>query len=272
MIDSHCHLADEAFAEDVGPVVDRARAAGVEQALCILDATNDIECVRAKRVASLWENLRFAVGIHPHQAGAFAKTPDNVVVAVTEICKRQNRVSAIGEIGLDYHYDFSPPSTQIDVFRRQIALAQGRGLPIVIHTREADDDTVNAVQAEGQRAVRGVFHCFTGGMSLARQALDLGFHISFSGIVTFKRADEIREVAAYVPADRLLVETDSPYLAPVPYRGQRNEPAWVARIVEVVAEVRGETTGAVIEASDESFRRLFGSSDSSEDVAKGLAR
>ena len=272
MIDSHCHLADEAFAEDVGPVIDRARAAGVDQALCILDVTNDIECVRAKQVALLWENLRFAVGIHPHQAGAFAKTPDNVGITVTEAFERHDRVCAIGEIGLDYHYDFSPSSTQIDVFRRQIALAHDCGLPIVIHTREADDDTINAVEAEGQGAVRGVFHCFTGGMSLARRALDLGFYVSFSGIVTFKRADEIREVAAYVPADRLLVETDSPYLAPVPYRGKRNEPAWVARIVEVVAEARGKTPGAVIEASDNAFTRLFGSSESSEDVSKGLVR
>ena len=272
MIDSHCHLADEAFAEDVGAVVDRAKAAGVEQALCILDATNDIESARAKQVSAFWENLRFAVGIHPHQAGAFAKKSNNVGVAVTEFCERHNRVCAIGEIGLDYHYDFSPPSTQIDVFRRQIALAHDRGLPIVIHTREADDDTIDAVRSECQGAARGVFHCFTGGMTLARQALDLGFYVSFSGIVTFKRADEIREVAAYVPADRLLVETDSPYLAPVPYRGKRNEPAWVARIIEVVAEARGETTDAVIEASDDAFTRLFGSSESNENVAKGLAR
>ena len=272
MIDSHCHLADEAFSDDVGAVVDRAKAAGVEQALCILDATSDIECARAEQVASLWRALRFAVGIHPHQAEGFANTPDDVGVAVTEVCKRHNRVCAIGEIGLDYHYDFSQPSTQIDVFRRQICLAHDCGLPIVIHTREADKDTINAVQAEGQGAVRGVFHCFTGGMSLARQALDLGFYVSFSGIVTFKRADEIREVAAFVPADRLLVETDSPYLAPVPYRGKRNEPAWVARVVEVVAEVRGESTEAVIEACQGSFARLFGNCEASDDASKGLAR
>ena len=272
MIDSHCHLADEAFAEDVDAVVARARVAGVDQALCILDATNDIECDRAKQIASLWENLRFAVGVHPHQAGSFATTPENAGVAVTEACERQDRVCAIGEIGLDYHYDFSSPVTQIDVFRRQISLAYDCGLPIVIHTREADADTISAVQSEGQRTVRGVFHCFTGGMSLARQALDLGFYVSFSGIVTFKNADEIREVAAYVPADRLLVATDSPYLAPVPYRGKRNEPAWVARIVEVVAEVRGETAGAVIEASDNAFTRLFGNSDVNGDVSNGLVR
>jgi len=272
VIDSHCHLADQAFTDDVDAVVDRAIAAGVDQALCILDATNDIECARAKQIASLWENLRFAVGVHPHQAGSFAMTPDNVGVVVTEACERQNRVCAIGEIGLDYHYDLSPPITQIDVFRRQISLAYDCRLPIVIHTRDADDDTISAVQIEGQGAVSGVFHCFTGGMALARQALDLGFYISFSGIVTFKRADEIREVAAYVPSDRLLVETDSPYLAPVPYRGKRNEPAWVARIVEVVAGARGETTGAVIEASDNAFTRLFGNCAANDDVSKGLVR
>lgn len=272
MIDSHCHLADEAFVDDVEAVVDRARAAGVEQALCILDATNDMECARAEQIASLWGALRFAVGVHPHQAAGFADLPDSVVPTVTAVRERHNRVCAIGEIGLDYHYDFSPPSTQIDVFRRQISLACECGLPIVIHTREADDDTVDALQAEGRGRVNGVFHCFTGGMSLARKALDLGFYVSFSGIVTFKRADEIREVAAYVPADRLLVETDAPYLAPVPYRGKRNEPAWVAQVVEALADVRGESTGAVVQASQNSFVRLFENCESNDDVAKGLVR
>ena len=272
MIDSHCHLADDAFSDDVAAVVDRARAAGVDQALCILDATNDTECARAERLASLWETLRFSAGVHPHQAGEFSDRLDSVGPAVTGVCERHERVCAIGEIGLDYHYDFCPRSAQIDVFRRQISLARESGLPIVIHTREADNDTVDAVQAEAQGVVRGVFHCFTGEKKLARQALDLGFYISFSGIVSFKRADEIREVAAYVPTDRLLVETDAPYLAPVPYRGKRNEPAWVARVVEVLAEVRGKTTGEIIEASQDAFVRLFGNCELSGDTSKGLAR
>ena len=272
MIDSHCHLADDAFRDDVAAVVDRARAAGGDQALCILDVTNDTECARAGRLASLWKTLRFAAGVHPHQAGGFTDRLDSVVPAVTAVRERHDRVSAIGEIGLDYHYDFCPRSTQIDVFRRQISLARECGSPIVIHTREADNDTVDAVQAEAQGMVSGVFHCFTGGMTLARQVLDLGFYVSFSGIVTFKRADEVREVAAYVPTDRLLVETDAPYLAPVPYRGKRNEPAWVARVVEVLAEVRGKTTGEIIEASEDSFVRLFGNCELSGDTPKGLAR
>ncbi len=237
MIDSHCHLADDAFSDDVAAVVDRARAAGVDQALCILDATNDTECARAERLASLWKTLRFAAGVHPHQAGGFADRLDSVAPAVRAVCERYEQVCAIGEIGLDYHYDFCPRSTQIDVFRRQISLARECGSPIVIHTREADNDTVDAVQAEAQGVVRGVFHCFTGGKKLARQALDLGFYISFSGIVSFKRADEIREVAAYVPTDRLLVETDAPYLAPAPYRGKRNEPAYVALTAQKGAEL-----------------------------------
>ncbi len=257
MIDSHCHLADEAFASDVAAVVDRAQAAGVAQALCIIDVTNDAEQRRADRVGELWSALRFAAGVHPHQAGRFDANLDAVVPTVTNALEGRPRACAVGEIGLDYHYDFAPRATQIEVFRRQIRLARERRDPIVIHTREADDDTVDAVRAEGQGEVGGVFHCFTGDTALARRALDLGFYVSFSGIVTFKRAEKIREAAAYVPADRLLVETDAPYLAPVPHRGQRNEPAWVARVVDVVADVRGETPERVVDAARRSFDRLF---------------
>ena len=165
---------------------------------------------------------------------------------------------AVGEIGLDYHYDFAPREVQQEVFRRQVCFARERDLPVVIHTREADDDTVTILREEGGGSVRGVFHCFTGDNTLARQVLDLGFYVSFSGIVTFRRADEIREVARLVPATRLLAETDSPYLAPTPHRGKRNEPAWVTRVVEVLAETRQEDLIDVTAAISASYGALFG--------------
>ena len=258
MIDSHCHLADEAFSSDVATVVDRARGAGVEQALCIVDVTNDAEQGRADRVGKLWKELRFAVGIHPHQSGHFGSDLDSVMPTVEAAFESHSKACAVGEIGLDYHYDFAPRKTQIEVFRRQILLARDRSAPIVIHTREADDDTIDAVRTEGQDAVGGVFHCFTGDTELARRVLDLGFYISFSGIVTFKRAEDLRRVAAFVPANRLLVETDSPYLAPVPHRGKRNEPAWVTRVVHVLAGVRDQTPAEVATAASRSFEDLFG--------------
>ena len=165
--------------------------------------------------------------------------------------------AAIGEIGLDYHYDFAPRTTQIEVFRRQIALARELRRPIVIHTREADDDTIDALRSEGGGDVTGVFHCFTGDAAFARRAVDLGFHVSFSGIVTFRSAGAIREAAAIVPRDRLLIETDSPYLAPVPFRGKRNEPARVARVLDAVAETRGAGIVETAEATSLTYARLF---------------
>ena len=215
MIDSHCHLADEQFAGDLHAVVERARAAGVDGALCILDVLSQEEAVRADRVAEAWPDVAFAVGVHPHQAGAVDESTvgiDGVASVVRRAVEARSSTCAIGEIGLDYHYDFAPRETQIGVFRQQLVLARELGRPVVIHTREADDDTVDALRAEGGGDVRGVFHCFTGDAAFARRALDLGFHVSFSGIVTFRNATSIREAAAIVPADRLLAETDSPYL------------------------------------------------------------
>ncbi len=261
MIDSHCHLADEQFAADLDAVVARAHGAGVDGALCILDALNHEEAARADRVAEAWPEAAFAVGVHPHQAGAVGDAiggPDGVAPFVRGAVEARAGACAIGEIGLDYHYDFAPRETQIDVFRRQIALARELRRPIVIHTREADDDTVDALHVEGRGGVRGVFHCFTGDAAFARRALDLGFHVSFSGIVTFRNAVAIREAAAIVPPDRLLAETDSPYLSPVPYRGRRNEPARVALVIETLSEVRGENRADIVEATRRSYRGLFG--------------
>ena len=240
MIDSHCHLADDAFSSDIVQVVERAAAVGVDQALCILDVTNEEELRRAGGLVQLWSAVQFAAGVHPHQAGQFEDCLDEVLPTFEAALKRHSDVCAVGEIGLDYHYDVSPRNVQVEVFRRQIALARSRGLPIVVHTREADDDTIECISSEGGGDVTGVFHCFTGDGIMARRVVDLGFHVSFSGIVTFTNAAKVREAAELVPSDRLLVETDSPYLAPVPHRGGRNEPALVKHVLSTIAETRGE--------------------------------
>ncbi len=275
MIDSHCHLADEAFVPDLADVITRAQEAGLSGALCIVDLTNGPEVDRARRVGELWPTVGFAAGIHPHQAGQFVDKVDEVEVVVRGALSDTLGVRAVGEIGLDYHYDFAPPELQQEVFRRQVRLARDESWPVVIHTREADDDTVRILREEGAGTVRGVFHCFTGDTKLARQALDLGFHVSFSGIVTFPRAEAIRAVAKLVPFDRLLAETDAPYLAPTPHRGKRNEPAWVARVVETLAEVREQSVGQVTADTEAAFASLFGQVEhrpSTSDASKGLLR
>ena len=242
-------------------IQDAMRDAGVDRALCSLDALNDEEATRADGVADAWPDVAFAVGVHPHQAGAVDEAvggPAGVAPLVRRAVDARAGVCAIGEIGLDYHYDFAPRETQAEVFRRQIVLARELGRPVVIHTREADADTLDAIRAEGRGDVQGVFHCFTGDAAFARRALDLGFHVSFSGIVTFRNAAAIREAAAIVPADRLLAETDAPYLSPVPYRGRRNEPARVAQVIDALAEVRGVGREVIIEATRRSYAGLFG--------------
>ncbi len=255
MIDSHCHLADEAFEADLDEVIARAKAAGLDSACCILAAGEEAELTRAQRVAAAWPAVRFAVGVHPHNAGQFGERTRDVtrqgLAAVSEPC-------AVGEIGLDYHYDYSERSIQQQAFGAQVALARELRLPVIIHTREADDDTLRILRTEGAGQVHGVIHCFTGGPDLARGALDLGFYISLAGIVTFPKAADLRETAKLVPDDRLLVETDSPFLAPVPFRGKRNEPAWVARVIEVLAETRQTTVDELTRLTRENFDRLFG--------------
>jgi len=200
--------------------------------------------------------VRFATGVHPHAAGSFAGRPVEAG-ATTEAQAQAFAAVGVGEIGLDYHYDYAPRDVQREVFAAQLAMAKRLGRPVIIHTREATDDTFEVLGQAGD--VRGVFHCFTGDAAMARRALDIGFHLSFSGIVTFPSAGSIREAAKLVPDDRLLVETDSPYLAPVPFRGKRNEPAHVARVVEAVAAVRGITPARVAEQSSLAFDGLFAS-------------
>ena len=257
MIDSHCHLAGEEFEADLRAVVDRAREAGVEGALVILGADDDRECGRAGAVEAAWTGVRFSIGVHPHAAGAFGASPAAAAERVDTRLDACPAARAIGEIGLDYHYDFAPRDAQQAVFRMQIALARRRRLPIVIHTREAEEDTFRILHEESAGEAGGVFHCFTGDRAMARRALDAGFHLSLAGIVTFPRADELRDVARLVPLDRLLVETDSPFLAPVPHRGARNEPARVVHVAEAIARARGAGVEDIAAATRENFVRLF---------------
>lgn len=238
MIDSHCHLADAAFAADLPAVIERARAAGLERALVILEAGNAQEAAQAASVAGLWPEVRIAVGVHPHAAGGYRADPERAAQAVRAQIAETPSARAVGEIGLDYHYDYSPRDVQQQVFRAQLRLAIELDLPVVIHTREAEEDTLAILGQEGEGgALRGVLHCFTGTPALARAGVGLGLHVSFAGIITFPKAGELRETARLVPIDRLLSETDSPFLAPVPYRGKRNEPAYVTRVVAALADL-----------------------------------
>jgi TatD DNase family protein len=257
MTDSHCHIAGEEFIADLQDVVVRAKAAGVSRALVILAAEDDAEIARAATVLAAWPECRFAVGVHPHHAKVFASNPDEAAQKVAERLDALPEARAVGEIGLDYHYDFSPKEVQHAVFRAQIRLALSRDLPIVIHTREAEDDTLRIITEEGGGRLRGVFHCFTGDAEAASRALVTGFSLSIPGVATFPKAETLRQAAAGAPADRLLVETDSPYLAPVPFRGKRNEPAYVAKVVEQLAAVRGVSAGTIADETDRNFDQLF---------------
>ena len=257
MVDSHCHIAGPEFVDDLDAVIARARDAGLVHALVVLAADDDSELQQAAAVSARWGGVRFAIAIHPHAAGKFTGQPSDAAAKVDAAIAAQPLTRGLGEIGLDYHYDFAPRDVQQEVFRAQIRLARQRRLPIVIHTREAEEDTFRILAEENGGEVGGVFHCFTGDRGMARRALDAGFHLSLAGIVTFPRAIELQEVARMVPLDRLLIETDSPFLAPVPYRGKRNEPAYVARVAEVVAGLRGSTASAIAGAALDNFRRLF---------------
>ena len=257
MIDSHCHLADDAFVDDCIDVIDRAKGAGLTHALCILAAGNATEAARAARLRALWPGVRTAIGIHPHQAGEYQDREHEAAAVVRRQISEDTAARAVGEIGLDYHYDLAPRETQRRVFRAQIQLAREIDLPIIIHTREAEDDTLAILREERAGAMRGVLHCFTGTRAMAEQALALGLHISFAGIVTFPKAVELREIAPVVPEDRLLCETDSPYLAPTPYRGKRNEPAWVVRVAEELAALRRVPAGSLQQRIASNFAALF---------------
>lgn len=232
-------------------VVLRAREAGVFRIVSIsTDAASARETVR---LAEKFEGVFASVGVHPHDAGKIQPGDLEDLLALAA----HPKVVAWGEIGLDYHYDHSPRDVQREMFQRQAGLARKAGLPLIVHTREADADTLAVLREEKAGELGGVFHCFSGDEKLARAALDMGFHISFSGIITFMKADAIRSVAKIVPADRLLVETDAPFLAPVPFRGKRNEPARVSVVAARLADVRGLPAEEIARITTENATKLF---------------
>jgi TatD DNase family protein len=258
VIDSHCHLADAAFAGDLDAVIARARGAGLERVLTVLSAGDTEEIERGAAVAERWPDVRFGIGVHPHTAGTFAGRAAAAADVVREQIRATPAARAVGETGLDYHYDLAPRLVQQDVFRAQVSLAREMELPVIVHTRDADADTIEVLQRAGDGRVRGVLHCFTGSSRLAAAALELGFYVSFAGIVTFPRAEALRDTArAVVPLDRLLVETDSPFLAPVPHRGTRNEPARMTHVVAALAAVHGTSAEHIAEHTTANFRVLF---------------
>jgi TatD DNase family protein len=253
LVDSHCHIDMPQFDEDRAEVWARARAAGVVDLLIVGGVDEEQGHRRALRVA---EELAVpaSAGVHPHEA----KLADEAVYDELRGLARDRRIRAIGEIGLDFHYDHSPRDVQREVFRRQVRLAREVGLPVIVHTREADEETCQLLEDEQAGECGGVIHCFTGGHELARRALALGFYVSFSGILAFPRAEVIQAVAKEVPLDRLLIETDAPFLAPPPHRGKRNEPAFVVEVARKLAALRATSVEVIGQAARDNFRRLFG--------------
>jgi TatD DNase family protein len=252
LIDSHCHLDDEKFDADREQVIERALAAGVERMMAIGTGDGPPDLETAIRLADRHAFIFATIGVHPHEA---SKAGPDTFGQLRDLAAHP-KVLAIGEIGLDYHYDFSPREVQRAVFAKQLEIAAETGKPIVIHTREAWPDTMEMLREHWRGA--GIMHCFTGDEQQAREALDLGFHLSFGGVLTFPKADAVRQAARITPDDRLLVETDCPYLAPVPHRGKRNEPSFMVETVRRLAEVRGRTVEEMAELTTANFARLFG--------------
>jgi TatD DNase family protein len=254
LIDTHCHLDPGYFHEGPDAVIARALAAGVH-AFVTIGVGRDMEPARhavalARRRPEVWAT----VGVHPHDAACL----DDAIYAELAALAREPRVVAVGEIGLDYHYMRSPREVQQAAFRRFVALAREVKKPVVVHTREAPADTLAILEEEGAREVGGIIHCFSEDRAFAERALALGFDLSFSGIVTFKSAQAVQEVAAWAPGDRILVETDSPYLAPIPFRGKKCEPAHVVYTARHVAALRGEDFAAFAARTSENARRRLG--------------
>jgi TatD DNase family protein len=251
LIDSHCHLDFEDFAADREAVIERARATGLERMITISTWVKEFAKVRA--LAEAHHDVFFTVGTHPHNAGE-----EQVAAAKLVALARHPKCVGIGEAGLDYHYDHAPRDVAAQVFRTHIAAARQTGLPLVIHARDADNDVAAILEDEmGKGAFKAVLHCFTSSRQLAEVGLSLGLYVSFSGVLTFKKSDELRAIARDVPDDRLLVETDAPFLAPVPYRGKRNEPAFVGETAKVLAEVKGISAAALAATTSANTLRLF---------------
>ena len=254
-IDSHAHIDGHEFDTDRDQVIERAHAAGVSTILNV--GTGDPHSdsfERAVELGKTHESVYAAIGTHPHDARLYNDVAEQKIKTLIN----NNHVIAWGEIGLDFHYDNSPRDVQIDVFKRQLHAARECNLPVIIHTREAEPETIDILQSQYKDAPRrGIFHCFSGSMELAHRAIEIGFMISFSGIVTFKKADDLREVAKQVPLDRLLIETDCPYLTPIPYRGKRNEPAYVVEVARCLATLHGIDIEEMAHITSENFKRFF---------------
>ncbi|MHC5653659.1 TatD family hydrolase [Stappia sp. ICDLI1TA098] len=252
LVDSHCHLDFPDFDAERDEIVARAGAAGVGLMVTISTRVRRFDQIRA--IAERYDNVFCSVGTHPHNAGEETDVTTQELVRLAQ----HEKVVAIGEAGLDYFYDKAPREAQAEGLRRHIAAARETGLPLVIHSRDADEDMTRILTEEtGKGAFPALLHCFSSGRELALTGIELGLYVSFSGIVTFKRSDELRAIAAELPADRLLVETDAPYLAPQPWRGKRNEPAYVAHTNKVLAEARGVSEDEMARQTTENFFRLF---------------
>jgi TatD DNase family protein len=251
LIDTHTHLDDARYDDDREAVIARAREAGVETFLTIgCDLTTSRSAVA---LADRYPFVYASIGVHPHEV---KHIEDEWYDEFRRLAKNEN-VLAYGEIGLDYHYNHSPPKEQRDRFREQIQVARELKLPMIIHTRETQEDTIAILKEEKASEIGGVFHCFSGDAWLAKDALDLGFYLSFSGILTFQNATALREIAKNTPLDRLLIETDCPYLTPVPYRGKRNEPAYVSQVAKQLALLYERSLDEIAERTSENARRLF---------------
>ena len=252
LVDSHCHLDFPDFSADLDAIVERAAAAQVARIVSI--STHVRRFDKLLEIVERFPDVYCSIGTHPHYAH------EELDVTVEELVERSRhpKVVAIGEAGLDYHYDFSPRDAQEIGFRRHIGAARATQLPLVVHAREADADVGRILEEEsGEGAFPAVLHCFTAGRDLALRAVDLGFYIGFTGIVTFKKSDELRAIAAQLPADRILVETDAPYLAPGKFRGKRNEPSYVTETAKVLADTRGVAFDDIARQTTENFFRLF---------------
>ncbi|MDQ5845851.1 MAG: TatD family hydrolase [Acidobacteriota bacterium] len=256
-VDSHAHIDGPEFDADRDEVIQRARDAGVSTILNV--GTGDPHTgafERAVELAEKHDGIYAAVGVHPHDARVY---DDAAEKKIRSLADGSSRVIAWGEIGLDFHYDNSPRDVQMEVFTRQLRAARDLRLPVIIHTREAEHETIEILRAEWQESgLPGIMHCFSGSSELAQDALELGFLISFSGIITFKKADALKDISRQIPLDKLLIETDCPYLTPVPYRGKRNEPAYVVEVARCLAELREVTLEEIEQITERNFSAVFG--------------
>jgi len=252
LIDSHAHLDDEKFDEDRDDVIKSLKEDGID---IVINPGADLNSsIKAVSLAEKYENIYAAVGVHPHSVTEM----DEATMDMLRSFAKKDKVVAIGEIGLDYYYDYSPRDAQKKWFREQLNLAKEVGLPVIIHSRDAAGDTLEIIKEAQDGRLRGVMHCYSGSLDMAMEYIKLGFYISFAGPVTFKNSKKSKEVAKAIPLDRLLIETDSPYMTPEPYRGRRNEPKYVRYVAETIAEIKGISLEDIAERTSENAKKLFG--------------